>query len=81
MSFVSLGVEWCTSMVVVLGMVCGCGSAIVYSVGSVCKCMCVVPGIGAAGFGRVLGRVVLRCIAGGMPLGMGCARKLQYSQR
>ena len=31
MSSVSLGVEWCTSMVVVLGMVCGCGSAIVYS--------------------------------------------------
>ena len=24
---------------------------------------------------------VLRCIAGGMPLGIGCARKLQYSQR
>ena len=39
-------------MVVVFGMVCGCGSAIVYSVGSVCKCMCVVPGVGAAGFGR-----------------------------
>ena len=46
---VSLGVECCTSMVVVLGMVCGCDLAIGHCVGSVCQCMCVVPGIGAAG--------------------------------
>ena len=52
MSSLSLGVECCTSVVVVLSMVCGCGSAVGYYVGSVCKCMCVVPGVGATGLAR-----------------------------
>ena len=47
MSSVSLGVECCTSEVVVLGMVCSCGSAVGYCVRSVCKCMCFVPEVGA----------------------------------
>ena len=37
MSSASLGVECCISMVVVMGMVCGCGSAVGYCVGSMCK--------------------------------------------
>ena len=32
-------------MVVVFGMVCGCGSVIGYCVGSVCRCVCIVPGV------------------------------------
>ena len=47
LSSLSLGVECCVFIVVVLGCVsCCCGSSIGWCGGSVCKCMCVVPGSG-----------------------------------
>lgn len=67
MSSVSFGVACCTSVVVVLGMICGCGSVVVYCVGFVCKCVYVVPGVCASGLAR-LGR----CLGLGWEGVIGC---------